>query len=72
MAVTTRSTSISHVSKPMITGPSPLAIIRKDPRDSVKLFFESVKFIPENVKIFLFVANKSISYFCSELTVRRS
>ena len=28
----------------------------------VKLFFESVKFIPENMKIFLLVVNKSISY----------
>ena len=28
----------------------------------VKLFFESVKIIPENVKTFLFVVNKFISY----------
>ena len=33
VASTTRSTSISYVSKPMITGPSPLAVIRRNPRD---------------------------------------
>ena len=33
VAATTRSTSISYVSKPTITGPSPLAIIRRNPRD---------------------------------------
>ena len=33
VASTTRSTSISYVSKPTITGPSPLAIIRRNPRD---------------------------------------
>ena len=33
VASTTRSTSISYVSKPTITVPSPLAIIRRNPRD---------------------------------------
>ena len=33
VASTARSTSISYVSKPTITGPSPLAIIRRNPRD---------------------------------------
>ena len=33
VASTTRSTSSSDISKPTITGPSPLAVIRRNPRD---------------------------------------
>ena len=43
VAASTRSTSISYVSKPTITGPSPLAIIRRNPRD-VSVIYAADKF----------------------------
>ena len=54
VASNSRSISSSNISKPTITGPSSLAVKEK--------FFDSVKFIPGNVKTFIFFINKSISY----------
>ena len=43
VASTTRSTSISYVSKPTITGPSPLAVIRRNPRDVSVIYAQVAK-----------------------------
>ena len=56
VASTNRTTTISYVSKPMITGPSILATIRRNPRD-VSVIYAANEFHINTPKHFAQVAN---------------
>ena len=56
IAATTRSTSITYVSKPASTGPSTLAVIRRNPRD-VSVIYAANEFHINTPEHFAKVAN---------------